>query len=262
MMSTQAVKIHRGFSNVLLMFVVWTIVFTPHVAMSGEKQLVIAATAYWEPYTGEKLENGGMWTEITVEAFQRVGYDVRVKFYPLKRAIEMTKSGKTDVFIGLFYSKERAEWFGYSAHAYDVHMMIFTLKGRAPSSGALKLKDFCPARIGLGRGSLYEKEIRAIPCLEISKVTTLFQSIQMLLARRIDLFIGAQDWIYYLLQNDFPDIAVGEVEAHPFRVVESYTVVSKTNPGYQDILDDFDKGIQALKDDGTYGNIVDKHAVR
>ncbi len=54
---------------------------------------------------GKDLEGHGFMTELIIEAFAWVGYDVTVKFLPWKRALESTKSGKYDGLLTVWYPR-------------------------------------------------------------------------------------------------------------------------------------------------------------
>jgi polar amino acid transport system substrate-binding protein len=64
----------------------------------------LAATEY-PPYYGKDLEGHGFMTELIIEAFAGVGYDVTVKFLPWKRALESAKSGKYDGLFTVWYPR-------------------------------------------------------------------------------------------------------------------------------------------------------------
>jgi len=69
----------------------------------------ISATS-WIPYTSKDLKSGGFLTEICQVALEKAGYKSKVKFTPWKRAVNMTKTGKSDALIGASYTKERTEY--------------------------------------------------------------------------------------------------------------------------------------------------------
>lgn len=62
-------------------------------AWAGNQKIVVTCTE-WEPYTSEKLLNGGFLIELTVESLKRVGYDVEVKYLPWARALDEVKNGR------------------------------------------------------------------------------------------------------------------------------------------------------------------------
>ncbi len=54
---------------------------------------------------GTDLEGRGFKTELIIEAFARVGYDVTMKFRPWNRALESAKSGKSGGFFTVCYPR-------------------------------------------------------------------------------------------------------------------------------------------------------------
>lgn len=72
----------------------------PAEGHTENKQVRLASSEY-PPYFGEQLDNQGVITEIIVEAYTRVGYEVEIKFMPWARSLEMTKEGDFDGMFAL-----------------------------------------------------------------------------------------------------------------------------------------------------------------
>ncbi|MBU3916129.1 transporter substrate-binding domain-containing protein [bacterium] len=234
------------------------LVFTGSV-FAQKGKLAITGTD-WEPYNGNKLLNKGFFTEITVTALKRVGYEVEVSLVPWKRAYSWAKIGEQDGLMGASYTEERTEFFAYPQYSWENVMHFFANTGE--NRTYKKLEDLCPARLGILRGSFYVDRFKPITCLRQDLANSMIINIKKLMGNRVDLIIDSKDSILYILNKEFPDKANSiEPVYPPFEKDKIYTVFSKKNPNYKQIVTDFDNGIQLIKKDGTYKKILKKHKI-
>ena len=239
-------------------FIVLLIAFFP-VFVRAEP-LVIAATN-WAPYTDEKLENSGFFAEICQAALAEAGYESRIVFLPWKRAVKLTKAGQYHALLGASFTREREPFFAYPEFYWENPTMFFAGKDHPASYG--KVKDLCPARLGLFAGSFYEKRFRAYGCFEIQTVSSTEQNIKKLAAGRVDLILDSKDSINYFLANEFAEFQKDiKPLSPPLEIDKLYMVISKKVSNYGQIRDDFDRGIKALKADGSYDRILIKHGLK
>jgi ABC-type tungstate transport system permease subunit len=78
-------------------------------AIASDKEVVIATTEF-PPITSMELENYGYLTDIVIQAFEEVGYKVKIELYPWARALKIAKEGKVDAAVG-WHTKQREQWF-------------------------------------------------------------------------------------------------------------------------------------------------------
>lgn len=78
-------------------------------------QLITISTSEQAPYIGDTLPNKGYVYELTTEAFKRVGYDVRITFYPLARAKAMAETGEVDAVLPVYYNKQEENNLAFSS---------------------------------------------------------------------------------------------------------------------------------------------------
>lgn len=71
---------------VLLLLITWTVWVLPKTACARET--VRMATLEWPPYAGENLPGQGASIMVAKEAFAAVGIELKVSFYPWKRAVD------------------------------------------------------------------------------------------------------------------------------------------------------------------------------
>ena len=230
---------------------------SPHHIVAQEKKIELA-TDTWHPYYGPDLENGGFLTELAKEAFKRTGYDCEVKFVPWKRAFEVAKIGNYDGLLGAYFTEERLEFFVYSEPLSEVKVTFFSKKGR--NITYRELKDLSPYMIGIVRGYHHTDEFETADYLTKIETADTENNLRILLAERIDLILESRKVVLYLLQEKFPE-NITDVEAiePPLQIHKLHVVISKKSPDYEQKVQDFNRGLQMLKEDGTYDVILKKH---
>lgn len=228
--------------------------------VGAQTKVVIAATD-WAPYSGSRLLNGGFLSEITIAAFTKAGYDAKLIILPWKRAMEMTKEGKCDALLGASYTKERTLFFSYPKYSWNNHVFFFVKKEKHMTY--VTPEDFCPARIGVFLGSFYADRFRKIGCLTVDEFSTIQQNIKKLLSDRIDLFIDSKDAVDYYINKEFPDHKNDIKTVLPcYEIDKIYLVISKKIPKNAQMARDYDHGIKAIKADGSYHKIIEKHGIK
>ncbi len=125
-----------------------------------------------------------------------------------------------------------------------------------------KLEDLKPYKIGTGFGYGYpEKFVKAdyLTKVEAYKLKT---NITRLLHKRIDLIIGSRKAILFYLKQNYPDrINSLEILGNPLETLSLYVLFSKNKPNYKQKIEDFNRGLKMIKEDGTYQKIMKKHGL-
>lgn len=238
----------------LLLVILLGICFAIPVA-AGKIELV---TADYPPYYGSNMKNGGPLTEIVVAAFKKGGYDAKVTYLPFARALMYGKEGKADGLLGIWYSKERAEWFVYSKPLPGNEVVLYKKTGTKPD----KYTDYAalkPYRIGTVRGYAYPSGFDEAK-LNIQVVNDNLQNLKKLIKNRVDLVLIDRGLAMHLLRTELPDYANAvEAISPPIKILPMYLVMSKQAKDYQKKLTAFDKGLQLLEEEGELQDIMANH---
>jgi polar amino acid transport system substrate-binding protein len=230
------------------------------VGLAKPEKVVIAATE-WAPFTSAEVENGGLLSEISTAALKRVGYDAEMVILPWRRAYEMTRKGRYDALLGTSFLEERTADFIYPNYAWSTHFFFHARQGVRPWQYT-SLESLCPATIGILIGSFHRKNLVAVPCLKVQENSSIRQSIQMLMRKRIDLYLTVPEVINHYIAKDFPDAQGKIIPIHPFYIEDkAYLVFPKALVRSKTLVRDYERGIQLIKADGTYTAIVRKHNV-
>ena len=225
-----------------------TVIFSTTASLASEKTINLAATEY-PPYYGKDLENHGFMTELVVEAFARVDYDVTVKFLPWKRALESTKTGKHDGLFTVWYREEREEWFVFSDPLPANELGFYKRKDRDISYQ--NYDDLKPFSIGVVRGYASPPGFDDAG-LKTSLANDDEQNLRKLQKGRVDLVLIDKITGKFQIDSKLSS-EQGELEwiEPPLHVDIQYLVISKKIADYEATLRDFNKGLAEIDADGT-----------
>ncbi len=243
----------KGVTIFVLLTVIWALSSRCPVVCAQQKHILIA---------GDEEKEGGYLVEITREAFQRVGYTPEFRFVPWARALTLAIDGTYTALLAAYYTEERAEKLAYSEPIGATR--VFLLKRKDDTITYTTMDDLKPYRIGHIRGSKVGEEFDEAEntFLTMEYVSDTEQSIRMLLLGRIDLVVEKEERLIQLLNTVFQEDAEKvEFIYPPLRVNHFHNCVSKTLPGYQQLVDDFNRGLQMIQEDGTLSTILKKHGI-
>lgn len=242
----------------VLVIVVAVLTLTAFSAHGGGRTLHIGAMK-WEPYTSAALEDGGFYADLVKQAFARSGYGVVIEYYPWKRALHQIKNGDLDGLIGAGYTRERTEFLSYPEFAWETSFHFFSL-----GIGSDKVEAFdrlCPARLGQVRGSRVTKMVQEqAPCLDIEFVDNVDTNLEKFAYGRIDYMINTPETLFHLFRHKYPEkLKLLKRIEPPLEQVRIYTVFSRQVEDWQAVTEAFDKGIETMKQDGSYEALLAKH---
>lgn len=245
---------------VVLSLILLLVVFA--IAEAGaDQRTIVLATDNLPPFFSEKLPNYGFVAEITREAFLRSGYGFEIKWVPWKRAFIMAKNSKFSGVMGAYYNEERSQSFIFTQSVTKADLSF--IQRAEDSISYTSLQNLKPYRIGVIRGTAPAMILSQIePPLSIEEVTNDEQNIKKLMSRRIDLFLSDLQYVVYTLREKYPELKnkLKPVQP-PLRTDLIFNAISKKADNAQKIVDDFNHGLQELKEDGTYDNILRKHGI-
>ncbi len=218
------------------------------------------ATTNWGPYADETLLNNGFTSEIIRKAFERSGYTVSFHFLPWKRAANDVENGHYDALYSAYYSEERADIYALSEPYAESTLILCSLKEKDIIYN--NLQDLIPYTIGTVRGYVNTPEFDNADYLTKEEVTSDLLNIHKLIFGRIDLIVIDQ---YVAIHNikispTLP-ISISDVKFiyPPLEKKQLYIMFSKAVDGYEKKLTDFNYGLNEIRKDGTYNEILLKY---
>lgn len=204
------------------------------------------------PQKMEASEDGkpGFDVEYLREAFDRLGIALEIEFRPWRRAMAGVENKDFEGFCSCSRSVERDNWLAYSDPMGTVGIGVFLRNGPSPANVAtmadLKSVTTAVVRAYNLHGELVGAGVSAIPVTDDSK------GLRMLLNGRVQAFVTFRETGVYLLSKlgPAPDVEYVEFRASPY-----FMCLRRSYPGYQALLDRFNKVFAEMKDDGTVERI-------
>ena len=227
---------------------------------SDEKTVHLLYINY-PPYYGKSLVNNGPISEIIVEAYKLVGYQVKLQFIPSWAAsFEMVRHGQYDGLYAAWYRKEREQWFAFSDPMPPNEIGFF--KHKNDNISFKTLTDLKPYSVGVILGYSNAPEFEKAQ-LKIEAVQNDQQNMSRLIMKRIDLAYIDRGVAQYILENKYPDF-IDEIEWLPpaIEIANQHIIFSRKTDRFQQKLDDFNKGLQMLTEQGRVKKIMQKHGIQ
>lgn len=225
---------------------------------NGGRQGNIAGDAELGALCGGKLENFGFTSHIVTEAFGRVGYRVKYTFLPWARLLKQVEAGKFDAGCAAYYSEERARIFAFSAPYAQGPVVFYKRKDRDITFRTLA--DLKPYRIGVARGYVNNAEFDAADYLRKEVANDNDLNLKKLLAERVDLVAIDKFVAQHLLQTSMPEGGeLLEPLDPPLAENPIHLIFSRKRDGYERRIRDFNRGLEAIIEDGTVRRILQQY---
>jgi len=221
---------------------------------------VVTGNGY-EPFTDEELPNGGLATELVVEAFGEVGQDARIDFRPWARGYHDTL---WEMFVGTFpyvHTDSRAEDMHYSEEPLAVLAEIVVSRSDDPirfeNAEALAGRSVCRP-VGYAYPDAVEDLIETGD-LDLTAPAEMSSCPRMVELGRVDFFVANNfTWPGLVISEELDEAAFHVDHDNPIRETALYFIAPRTDEGLATI-EEFDRGLRALRASGRYDEIVERH---
>jgi len=225
-------------------------------AMAGDLKVVHSGN--WPPYTGEDLPEQGLAIDLVTTALERAGYNPRVSIDSLEQILEGGKTGVYDVFATPWYTMDRGQHLDFSQPYLESHIRF--IKRKHSAFEYTDFDDLEGMRIGVIKDYAYDEDFNQSPTIEKVVESSLPGNLQKLVEKEIDLTLDDERVLRYQINRFMTDdMEKLEILEKPLVVRGVNIGVSRKNPDHAKIVADFDNAIAAMKLDGTYDRILEKH---
>jgi len=244
---------------------------------TAAKKQVKLLSLTWEPYAGPNMPEDGFTGAIVRMAFEKAGYDVTIEFHNWEKALEMTKNGEADGLFPTYHTKEREEYLLYSDPFGESYLGLCRLRPvHAFSPGGVEydknrkfrrdliqyktdpridqtqaLRELSQYKFGVGKGYANTPEFDAADFLTKVEVNNDEQNILQLLQGDVQLIVIDKYVAKNIVAKKFPWRS-GDIEfmEPPLAVRKLYLTISKKTDHAEQKLEDFNKGLKVLKEEG------------
>lgn len=214
----------------------------------------------WPPFNDQTLLNNGLASDLVTTALNRAGYLTTYAQVPWARAVRGLQQDTYDVLINAWYTDERAV-YGHYSQPYLVNR-IRLLQRKNAGINYTQLSDLYPYSIAVVRGYAYSPVFSNDSRLNKVEVVSFDLAARMLHARRVDLTLEDELVARYRLNRSLTGIR-DQLEFLPQPLSENslHILISRKHPQHQQIADDFNKAIEAMRADGSYAQIFQRHGL-
>ena len=192
----------------------------------------------------------GVVVDIVKALEKKTGRSIIIKPMNWAEAQSMVEQGNADALIQINETEERKKIFDFSEPLLESEFSIFTLSGRTGISG---IADISGLRVGVEEKGFPSVVLQSNPLINLVRVPTLSEAFKMLEEGNLDVVI-ADEWVgsYILADKKINDVVV---VGAPIAKLSSSIAVKK---GDTELLAEINNGLNAIKEDGTYQQILKK----
>ncbi|ABC28849.1 ABC-type amino acid transport/signal transduction systems, periplasmic component/domain [Hahella chejuensis KCTC 2396] len=248
-------KLIRLYLAIILLF---TVSISPSYSVGLDKKITLL-TGDYPPYEIESSKDGlvGYDVEVVNAVFQRAGYEVDIRFFPWKRAINQIESGHVSGGFSIANTPERRKICELSDPISSITPVLAVradLKEPRPKT----LTETLSYR-GIGiRGYTFQQELASIGAPH-TILNTDEQALLFLTKSRADVFYTVKESSQFLVKSMGLENQIQFVRLQDKEVDYFYVCFSKAWPNYEIYVDVFNKGLKVLKDEGLYDQIHRKY---
>ncbi|MEM7564926.1 MAG: transporter substrate-binding domain-containing protein [Pseudomonadota bacterium] len=218
---------------------------------------VTMVSVNWAPHYGSDLPENGLTTALVKAAFEAGGHNASIEFIPWERALKEVEQGKYDVVMGAYNNAERQIKYHMSDEIYKLELGIIARPGLDVASYK-SLRELSPYSIGVSRGYANSEAFDAANYLNKEVATGPVLNIRKLYRGRIDMAVMNLDLFRYNAKKE--GFCLTHVEfVRPVLGQNGLHIMSSRNiSDGGKIIEDFNRGLQTIKDNGTFNQIVSR----
>ena len=231
-------------------------------ALAGAQGRPVTAVADpWPPYLEEGSAKSGLAADITRAAFATQGYELRVELMPWARAEAGVRSGTYDLLLDTWMTIRRREYLAFS-QPYAVSEIKF-IKRKGDPFEFMGLNSLRGKTVGTIAGYGYNDAFLDSPLFARDETTDLMSNIRKLLRGRIDLTLEDELVAKSIIAESSPAF-LGEIEFTKVALSSNplYVAPGLANPRHAELIEAFDRGLAAIRENGVYADILERYGMR
>jgi polar amino acid transport system substrate-binding protein len=215
----------------------------------------------YAPFAHSQLPGGGLATEVVRAALESQGSTLDVRWTSWTRAMEEAKEGKAAGTFPWFPTKERQAEFLYSEPIYEIREYAFTKPGS--KLDFTKLDSLEGSTLCLPTGWAAPpgvSEMAAAGKIKRAESRDASSCLRMVLSGKADYFITDP----FQGRDTMKNANMGEDVLSMSKTVLAtrglHLLVARSQPDGADLIKSFNTGLQAIKKNGKYEQIVARFA--
>lgn len=217
------------------------------------KVIKVAGDESFPPY--EFLESNGIYRGFNVDIMNAIAVEtgVHIEIIPMEwqEALNALGDGEVDAIQGMTKSLNREKVYLFSDDIVTNSQVIFVLNNTETISDVSDLQGHT---VAIQKGDITMEKLNNVPNIKIVFTENQSQAMNLLLEGKVDSFIGNRLVGLYNLQKTKMSENV-KIVGEPLNVSQYCSAALKGNDGILNVLN---KGIKAIKNNGTYEKIYSK----
>jgi len=216
-----------------------------------------AAQDPWPPFI-KTDGDPGISVEIVRAALESQGHQMEMKILPWARALDSVKKGSIDILVATWFTEERTAFLRYS-EPYGENSIKF-IKRKGDGFEFNGMDSLSGKKVGIIRGYGYGTEFLNAGNFTRPETQDLIANVKKLIANRIDLTLEDEIVARSLMAKHPGMVDKIEFTSNALSVNKLYVTSGTANANSEAIIDAFNKGLEAIKANGTYDAILKKYA--
>lgn len=226
---------------------------------SNSKNL-ISVSSNWPPYIDNNSKTKGICMEIIREAYKTQNFTVEILIVPWSRAVNGVIEGTYDILPDVWYTEQRSKDLYFSAPILINTIKIISRKN--DNFNYIDINSLKEKKVGYVRGFSYSQEFEDSDIFEKIPANYFIQNIYQLLSNKIDLTLEDELVAIKILKDENPKL-LDEVKFSniDFNTNYLYIACGYRNPKHKEIIESFNKGLDIIKLNGIYDQILKKYKI-
>ncbi|OUR98579.1 hypothetical protein A9Q84_03970 [Halobacteriovorax marinus] len=211
------------------------------------------------PYASASLENGGLVAEFVRTVMLEAGFTAKILFIPWSRCREGVRKKQYDMLFAMWNNVDQhVRDFDFLEATNNESVALFTLKSSKIKTS--DIKKMGKVSLGAHIHGGYDESILKNKSVDMVFVRNDRQKINMLLAKRIDLFISEPQRVEVILKTFSEERKSNIIQLEPLLRKElSSPAILKTNPHKKEIMKRYSAAYNKLCKSGKLKEIIQKH---
>lgn len=231
------------------------------LALPASAQTLTVAADPWPPFINPDDDRGGVAIEIIREALSRSDYEIELEIVPWARAEAGVRAGDYDILPGTWYTEERAKELKYSEPYVTNELKFIQQDGEDfKYDGLTSLEG---KTVAVVRDYGYDDAFNEADFFTREPAPDMMTNIRKLADGRVDLTIADELVARYTINEEAPKLLdkIDFVDP-PFSSKELHMTVGRAHPEHETIVSAFNDGLEAMKSDGSYDQILEEYELK
>jgi polar amino acid transport system substrate-binding protein len=213
----------------------------------------------WPPFTDKSMPYNGLAIDLLSTALSRAGFSSSYEQVPWARAIQGLQHDRYDIIGAAWFAPDR-EAYGQFSAPYLTNTLRFIRK-KGSHIDYQQLSELRPYLISVVRGYSYAPAFDTDSTLRKHPVTSFASAARMVVQQHAQLTVEDELVAQHAFNGELSDVREQlEFLSKPLSEAPLHILVRRSHPQHQQIIDGFNAAMQAMRADGTYQMIMQRHS--